>query len=550
MTRRFYMLAQILALAAIYFAAGKSGLSLAFGNASVSAVWPPTGIALAALLLWGQRLWPGIFLGAFVVNITTQASVATSFGIEVVATSFGIAVGNTLEAALAAHLVLRFAGGLKVFERAHTIFIYVLLAAILSTTLSATFGVTSLCLGGFEKWARFFPVWLTWWLGDMTSNLIVAPLLVIWLTEPLPKFRLEKILEGAGLFASVIFAGQIVFVGRNPFSGANLPLEYFGLLPLLWAAFRFGKRGAVMAAFVMSGIALWGTLCGLGPFARPDANVSLLLLQAFVGTSTLTALVLAAVVAERKDAEARLARVNEDLERRVQERTAELKVANSQLEDFVYSIAHDLRAPLRSMHGFSKMLVEENAAKLGATGADLARRIARSAEAMDALLLDLLAYGRVARSEMTLNPVDAQAAWSSAVAQYEQEIQEKKALVEVVTPLPRVLAHEATLGQAFANLLGNALKFVAPGVAPHIRLRAEDRSGLARFWVEDNGIGIESQHHERVFRIFEQLNGKQYRGTGIGLSIVRKGIERMGGRAGLESALGEGSRFWIELRKI
>src|SRR5215467_5096336 len=112
MTRRLYLGAQILALGAVYFAAGKSGLSLAFVNASASAVWPPTGIALAALLLWGEYLWPGILLGAFVVNITTQGSVATSFG---------IAIGNTLEAVIAARLILRFAGGLKVFERAHTI---------------------------------------------------------------------------------------------------------------------------------------------------------------------------------------------------------------------------------------------------------------------------------------------------------------------------------------------------------------------------------------------------------------------------------------------
>jgi signal transduction histidine kinase len=202
------------------------------------------------------------------------------------------------------------------------------------------------------------------------------------------------------------------------------------------------------------------------------------------------------------------------------------------------------------MHGFSRMLLEERASQLDETGADHARRIARSAESMDALLLDLLAYGRVARSEMVLGTVNAQSAWAAALAQHEQDIQEKKAVLEIATPLPRVLAHEVMLGQVFANLIANALKFVAPGVPPLIRLRAEDRADFVRFWVEDNGIGIASQHHERVFRIFEQLNGKEYGGTGIGLSIVRKGVERMGGRAGLESALGHGSRFWIELRKV
>jgi PAS domain S-box-containing protein len=244
-----------------------------------------------------------------------------------------------------------------------------------------------------------------------------------------------------------------------------------------------------------------------------------------------------------------LSRANEDLEKRVAERTAELTETNGQLEAFVYSIAHDLRAPLRSMQAFSSLLLDDYASHLDDTAQHYARRILRAAESMDTLLLDLLAYGRVARSQIELTPANVKAAWNAATTQNDHTIREKNARVEALLPLPPVCAHEATLVQILANLLGNALKFVPPDVTPRVTLRAETRHDFVRLWVEDNGIGIAPDYHERIFRVFERLNGKEYAGTGIGLSIVRKGVERMGGRAGVESVPGQGSRFWVELLK-
>jgi len=228
-----------------------------------------------------------------------------------------------------------------------------------------------------------------------------------------------------------------------------------------------------------------------------------------------------------------LAKANEQLEIRIAERTAELAETNSQLEAFVYSIAHDLRAPLRSMQAFSSMILEEYGAKLDETGKLYARRVVRAAESMDMMVLDLLAYGRVARSALELGAANVAAAWAAAITQNEHTIRETNAVVETTAALPAVRAHEATLTQVLANLLGNALKFVPPGVTPRVRLWAEQRPETVRLWVEDNGIGIAPEHHERIFRVFERLHGKDYGGTGIGLSIVRKGTERMGGRVGV-----------------
>jgi signal transduction histidine kinase len=234
------------------------------------------------------------------------------------------------------------------------------------------------------------------------------------------------------------------------------------------------------------------------------------------------------------------------LEEKVQNRTAELQATNAQLEELVYSIAHDLRAPLRAMQGFSKLLVDQYGSVLEGDGREYADRVMLAAERMDAMTLDLLAYGRMARSDISLTPVSIKRVWEMAASQCEKMIEETGAKVEVIEPLPTVLGEEPILTQVFANLLNNALKFVRDGEKPEVRVRCEPGNPKARIWVEDKGIGIPEQYHERVFRVFERLDGAKFSGTGIGLSIVRKGVERMGGRVGVESN-GTGSKFWIEL---
>ncbi|MGZ4973101.1 MAG: ATP-binding protein [Limisphaerales bacterium] len=252
---------------------------------------------------------------------------------------------------------------------------------------------------------------------------------------------------------------------------------------------------------------------------------------------------------ELKAAKAALTSQASHLEQLVAERTAALTSTNKQMEAFVYSIAHDLRAPLRSMQGFSTLLVEDEETVLSKAGKDFAGRIIKSAQQMDRLLNDLLAFSRIAQLNIELTPVDLDEVIATVVASLESQIEEKAARVESPGPWPRVCAHEPTLIQILINLVSNALKFTAPDVPPLLRLWTEEKGGFIRVWVEDNGIGISPDHQHQIFKLFTRVHGEQYPGTGVGLAIVEKGIERMGGRTGVESAAGSGARFWFELRK-
>lgn len=283
-----------LLLLGVYFVAGKLGLMLAFVHASASPVWPPTGIALASFLLLGYRVWPAILLGAFLVNLTTAGSVATSVG---------IAVGNTLEGLVGAALVNRFANGRRVFERAQDIFKFVALAGLLSTAVSATVGVTTLSLGGYASWSRYGAIWLTWWLGDVAGDLVVAPILLLWSPGRATRLGRARAWEFALLLGAVAVAGGAVFNGLFSPWIRDYPIEFLCIPPLVLAAFRFGQREAATCIALLSGIAIWGTLRGFGPFVRETPNESLLLLQAFMGTMVLLVLPLGALIAERRRAE-------------------------------------------------------------------------------------------------------------------------------------------------------------------------------------------------------------------------------------------------------
>ncbi|HEX7902018.1 MAG TPA: ATP-binding protein [Planctomycetota bacterium] len=254
----------------------------------------------------------------------------------------------------------------------------------------------------------------------------------------------------------------------------------------------------------------------------------------------------------------RNARLYEGLKERDQRLEAEVEAARGlarqltaavqELEAFTYTVAHDLRGPLRAMGGLSDLLLDDCRDQLDEEHKDYLRRIKDASARMDLLIRDLLAYSRLCRGEMKRETVSLSAVIDDVLEEMGDELAESGARVEVIPPIPPVLGQAGILGQVVSNLVANAAKFVAPGVEPRIRISAETRDGWVRLWIDDNGIGIPPEHFSRVFRIFERLHPQDsYPGTGVGLAIVQRAIDRMSGRVGVDSRPGEGSRFWIEL---
>lgn len=246
-------------------------------------------------------------------------------------------------------------------------------------------------------------------------------------------------------------------------------------------------------------------------------------------------------VTDRKLAEERL-------EKTVAERTASLREMVEQMEEFSYSVSHDLRAPLRAITAYAEVLSVEYGARLDDTARSYLEKIRRSSERMDRLTQDVLTYSRVARARVHFEPIELKRMIGDIIHQYAQ-FQPPNAEIEIASPLLNVLGHEISLGQCVANLLTNAVKFVAPGTKPQIKIWTEPRGKNVRVWFQDNGIGIQPEHQARIFQMFERIHPEgKYEGTGIGLTIVRKAMEKMGGSVGVESDGRNGSRFWLELR--
>jgi signal transduction histidine kinase len=240
----------------------------------------------------------------------------------------------------------------------------------------------------------------------------------------------------------------------------------------------------------------------------------------------------------------------EELEEKVQKRTESLREAVAQMQEFSYSVSHDVRAPLRAIQGYARILLNEFADKLGPDGNLYLRRIAQSAERLDQLTHDVLTLSRLGREEVELKPIRLKELIEDVLHTY-PKLQPPQAEVIIVEPLLNVVAQESLLIQAISNLLGNAVKFVPTGVVPRIRIWTEQLDNSVRLWIEDNGLGIRPEHQERIFRIFERGQAdSSYEGTGIGLAIVRKAVERLGGTVGVESDGSNGSHFWLQLPAV
>jgi signal transduction histidine kinase len=503
-SRRFSALPLIGILAVIYFAVGKFGLMLASLHASASPVWPSAGIALAATLLFGYRVWPAIFIGAFLVNVTTAGNVATSFA---------IAIGNTLEALAGAWLVNQLAGGKEFCDRPQGVFKFALAAGI-STIVSPAFGVTSLALAGFANWTNYGAIWLTWWLGDATGDLVFTPLVLLWTGASKRRWNKKEAAEVGTLLLLLVLLSSIVFGGWLEISSRNYPIAFICGPVVIWMAFRFTQRETATGIFILSAIAVWGTLRGFGPFVGETENQSLLALQSWIAVLAITAMALSAGMAERRR-----------IEKELQQQKSVVETANRTKDHFMAMLSHELRTPLTPVISALESLETEPTQTEDTRSA--LTMIRRNIELETQLIDDLLDFTRIARDKMQLRfvPVDAHLAISNVVEICRAEAESKKLDVHLnlQANAHHVGADAAKFQQIVWNLLKNAVKFTPDG--GEIAISSSNPSpDVLTITMRDTGIGMEPEVMQRIFDPFEQGNRsfeRRFGGLGLGLAISK-----------------------------
>jgi signal transduction histidine kinase/integral membrane sensor domain MASE1/CheY-like chemotaxis protein len=340
-------IAGLIGIGLTYFVLAKSGLALALINPSASAIWPPTGFALAAIVLWGYRAWPAIFLAAMIANATAAGSIGTAIS---------IAIGNSLEALVGAALINVWSNGRDTFSTSNSVAKFVVICVVLATPISATVGITSLAIAGQAEWANFASIWLTWWLGDMIGALVVTPVVVLWVLSDARAFSRIELIKSAAVIALAVAVGFIAFSPYVQIVATAGALSFLAVLPLLWAALRRGPRDTAVASLILAGFSIWGTFSGAGPFAAASLNDSLLLVLVFLISVSVPSLALSADVAMRKTIEEDLRRTQMELDRRVDMRTAELAAANQAMRDEVSRRAGTEKEALEQQTATSEVL--------------------------------------------------------------------------------------------------------------------------------------------------------------------------------------------------
>jgi signal transduction histidine kinase len=512
-------------VALLYFAVAQAGLMFAVVGSTVTLVWPPSGIALVAILVFGYRIAFGIALGAFLANAWTGLPILLATG---------IAIGNALEALAGAFLLKRLAGFRNTLDRRRDVFALIILAAICSTTISAFVGVATLTLGGIVSFGEYASVWLKWWLGDMMGVLVVAPPLLVWLTHPRPVLSSLKTVEAVGLLALLLVVSYTIFATPELAGRGYYPASLAVFPFVIWGALRFDHWGGTLVTGVISVLAIWGTSQGTGPFAVGSPVDSLVGWCIFVNVVAVTGLLLAASSAEQHRARAEIKSAHDELEQRVRERTEELAKTNAglqqevaerkRLEAALIQVSEAQRKSIgRELHdGLGQHLT--SIAFFGATlqqklndraqpEADAAQRI------VELVNQSIDMTRRVARG---LYPVALESqGLSAALDQLADNTRSLKGVSCVLRADPEARVSDPlvaiNLYRVAQEAINNAVKH---SQARHLRIDLACVNGYHRLSVSDDGIGFDPERIEQ--------------GQGLGMHSLRARASLLGGSLEIE----------------
>lgn len=528
-------LLQVASVFAAYFITGKIGLSFYAVNGFATLIWPPTGIALAALLLWGGRLWPAIALGAFSLNLFIGASPPVACG---------IAIGNTLEALVGAYLLRRYIGFDPRLARLRDSFGLIVYAGFLAPMIAATVGTLALLMGGVITHAHTTLTWLTWWTGDALGVLSISPFLIRFISQPLFTRTSREWIEGATGFGIIVALLTIIFwtpYGQlGPFS-----LVYLLTLAFLWAGLRTRTRGMALALLLLTTIGISGTLFGYGPVTHTLSTEALFGVQTLIGTIDIIFLLFVSVVEERRDTLLALERYVQNLEGALEKSRFEGQAKT----DFLAILAHELRNPLAAVLSSLELAkLHERRSENIKNFEGMETHIHTMARHLD----DLLDISRISQKKFSLQKesIELQTVLKQSLGMVAHFLEERahQSVVNVPDAPLWVDADPMRLEQVFVNLLTNAGKYTNPGGTITLRVSTENEMIIVS--IADTGIGIAPEKLPHVFDMIQSGESAARRpgGLGIGLSLARRLVELHGGAVEARSrGEGHGSEFVVSL---
>lgn len=539
--KHYKFVAALVFVSVIYFITARFGLTLNAVSGFATLVWAPTGIAIAASFLLGYRIWPAIAIAAFAVNVVTGASPLVALG---------IASGNTLEAVLGAYMLKRVVHFEPHMERVKDVLGLVVPTAIVATAVSATVGVTSLLAAHTVSAHTYWGTWLAWWVGDVLGAIVVAPLVFVWSQRRVIIWRPKLLIEASLYFIVLIGVGSVIFHGSTMLHIQPFTFIYLIFPVLIWIALRLGQLGSVTATFVASATAVWGTVAA-SHLSSSALSHRLLLVQVFMGITTITFTTLAALVAERERHLQQEQQLVHRADLLARQRT-HLLALNRAKNEFIALASHQLRTPATSVKIYAGMLLGEYAGKLTRDQEKLLKTAYNSNERLLELIDVLLRVARVDSGKVVLKreKVDLAQCVNEVIDSYAGNASARKQTIRFIQGKRPVIAKvdKEKIRIVLENIIDNASKYSPYGKPIDVKLlKRNDQVVIA---VKDSGVGIFKKDYRKLFKKFSRIDNPSTAhvdGTGLGLYWAKKIIALHRGSIEVSSKPNKGSTFTVTL---